>query len=89
MNKINSNYSFDFLKCKTIWFQFLMELNWNPNAINPLELVPDSFGPEVANLLVKARYISQSRNYYLRESDKYMNYLSKGGRPFKRIDNHI
>ena len=73
----------DLKKCKAIWFLFLSELNWNPEAINPLELVPESFWPEVTNFLIEARYIGQSRNYYLRESDKYMNYLSKGGKPYK------
>jgi len=62
---------------------FLTELNWNPNAINPLELVPESFWPEVTDLLIEARYIGQKRNYYLAKSDEYMNYLSKGGSPFK------
>ena len=85
MNNINSDCLSDFSKCKSIWFMFLTELNWNPNAINPLELVPESFWPEVTDLLIEARYIGQKRNYYLVESDKYMNYLSKGGSPF-RVD---
>ena len=83
MNNFDSGCLSDFIKCKSIWFLFLTELNWNPSAINPLELVPESFWPEVTDLLIEARYIGQSRNYYLRESDKYMDYLSKGGRPFK------
>ena len=83
MNNMNSGCLSDFNRCKSIWFLFLTELNWNPNAINPLELVPESFWPEVTDLLIEAQYIGQSRNYYLRESDKYMYYLSKGGRPFK------
>ena len=83
MNNINSDFLSDFKKCKSIWFMFLTELNWNPNAINPLELVPESFWPEVTDLLIEAGYIGQKRNYYLGESDKYMNYLSKGGCPFK------
>ena len=83
MNNINSDFLSDFIKCKSIWFLFLTELNWNTNAINPFELVPESFWPEVYDLLIEARYICQSRDYYLRESDKYMVYLSKGGRPFK------
>ena len=83
MNKLNKEVTSHFISCKSIWFLFLTELNWNPNAINPLEIVPESFWPEVTDLLIEARYIGQSRNYYLRESDKYMNYLSKGGRPFK------
>ena len=83
MNSKNKDCLSDFKKCKSIWFLFLTELNWNHEAINPLELVPESFWPEVTQLLIEARYIGQSRGYYLRESDKYMNYLSKGGRPFK------
>ena len=82
MNKINSDHLSDFNKCKNIWFLFLTELNWNPQAINPLELIPESFWPYVTDLLIEARYIGQNRKYYLRESDKYMNYLSKGGSPF-------
>ena len=83
MNNKNKDCLSDFKKCKSIWFLFLTELNWNHDAINPLELVPKSFFPEVTDLLIEARYIGQSRNYYLRESDKYMDYLSKGGCPFK------
>ncbi len=73
---------YEFKNCKTIWFLFLSELNWNTKAINPLELVPESFWPEVTDLLIEAKYIGQSKEYYLRESDKYMDYLSKGGRPY-------
>tara|TARA_B100000214_G_scaffold174286_1_gene125282 strand:- start:609 stop:884 length:276 start_codon:yes stop_codon:yes gene_type:complete len=83
MNNINLDSLSDFNKCKSIWFLFLTELNWNPNAINPLELVPESFWPKVTDLLIEAKYIGQSRNYYLRESDKYIDHLSKGGRPFR------
>ena len=83
MTSKNKEYLHDFKKCKSIWFLFLTELNWNQDAINPLELVPETFWPEVTDLLIKARYIGQSRKYYLRESDKYMDYLSKGGSPFK------
>ena len=83
MKSKNKDFLSDFKKCKSIWFIFLTELNWNQDAINPLELIPESFWPEVTVLLIKARYIGQSRKYYLRESDKYMDYLSKGGRPFK------
>ena len=53
MNNFNSDCLSDFVKCKSIWFQFLTELNWNPSAINPLELVPESFWPEVTDLLIK------------------------------------
>ena len=83
MNKINKEASSYFIRCKSIWFLFLTELNWNPNAINPLEIVPESFWPEVTDLLIEAKYIGQKREYYLRESDKYIVYLSKGGKPFK------
>ena len=72
----------EFKICKKIWFLFLCELNWNTKAINPLELVPESFWPEVTDLLIEAKYIGQSKDYYLRESDKYMDYLSKGGKPY-------
>ena len=82
MNKIIKENSSDFISCKLIWFLFLTELNWNPQAINPLEIVPESFWPEVADLLIEAKYIGQKREYYLRESDKYIVYLSKGGKPF-------
>ena len=72
----------EFKKCKAIWFLFLSELNWNTKAINPLELVPESFWPEITDLLIEAKYIGQSKEFYLRESDKYMDYLSKGGKPY-------
>ena len=81
MNKIIKENSSDLISCKLIWFLFLTELNWNPQAINPLELVPESFWPEVTDLLIEAKYIGQNREYYLRESDKYIVYLSKGGKP--------
>ncbi len=83
MNNRNTVFSSDFIRCKFIWFLFLTELNWNPKAINPLEIVPASFWPDVTDLLIEARYICQNQEYYLRESDKYMNYLSKGGKPFR------
>tara|TARA_B100000700_G_C14690905_1_gene689858 strand:- start:169 stop:426 length:258 start_codon:yes stop_codon:yes gene_type:complete len=82
MNKINKEAYSDFIKCKLIWFHYLTELNWNPKAINPLEIVPESFWPEVTDLLIECKYIGQNREYYLRESYKYIDYLSKGGRPF-------
>ena len=77
--------SLDFLRCKSIWFLFLTELNWNPKAINPLEIVPESFWPEVTDLLIEAKYIGQKHEFYLSESDKYIEYLSKGGKPFSGI----
>ena len=83
MNKINNYTSSDFIRCQSIWFLFLTELNWNPKAINPLEIVPESFWPEVTDLLIEAKYIGQKREFYLRESDKYIDYLSKGGKPFQ------
>ncbi len=83
MTKIKKIFSSDFIKCKSIWFLFLTELNWNPNAINPLEIVYECFLPEVIDLLIEARYIGQNREYYLNQSDKYIEYLSKGGKPFK------
>ncbi len=83
MNKINNEVSSDFIRCQSIWFLFLTELNWNPKAINPLEIVPESFWPEVTDLLIEAKYIGQKREFYLRESDKYIDYLSKGGKPFQ------
>ena len=82
MNKINKDLSSDFIRCKSIWFLFLSELNWNPKAINPLEIVPESFWPEVTDLLIEAKYIGQNQEYYISESDKYIDYLSKGGKPF-------
>ena len=83
MNNITKDCSSEFIRCKSIWLLFLTELNWNPQAINPLEIVPESFLPEVTDLLFEAKYIGQNQEFYLRESDKYMNYLSKGGQPFK------
>ncbi len=83
--KINAIFLSDFIRCKSIWFLFLTELNWNPKAINPLEIVPEFFPTEVIDLLIEAKYIGQHREYYLRESDKYIDYLSKGGKPFKAI----
>ena len=82
MNKINRETNSDFIRYKSIWFLFLTELNWNPKAINPLEIVPESFWPEVTDLLIECKYIGQDREYYLRESDKYIDYLSRGGKPF-------
>ena len=83
MNNLEADNSSDFIRCKSIWYLFLTELNWNSEAKNPLEIVPESFWPEVINLLIEAKYIGQNKEYYLRESDKYMVYLSKGGCPFK------
>tara|TARA_Y100001968_G_C18875024_1_gene489047 strand:+ start:258 stop:515 length:258 start_codon:yes stop_codon:yes gene_type:complete len=83
MNNLDRDCFSDFFRCKSIWFLFLTELNWNPKAINPLEIVPESFWPEVTDLLIESKYIGQSQEYYLRESDKYMDYLSKGGNPYK------
>ena len=82
MNNLSTELESEFIKCKSIWFIFLTELNWNPQAINPLDIVPESFSPKVTELLIEAKYIGQNQEYYLRESDKYMDYLSKGGKPF-------
>ena len=83
MNNITKDCSSEVISCQFIWYLFLTELNWNPEAINPLEIVPESFWPEVTDFLIEAKYIGQNKNYYLKESDKYMDYLSKGGKPFK------
>ena len=85
MNNSSKITSSDFIRCKSIWFLFLTELNWNPKVINPLDLVPASFWPEVTDLLIQAKYVGQNHEYYRRESDKYIDYLSKGGKPFKGI----
>ena len=85
MNNINKDSLCEFIRCKSIWFGFLTELNWNPKAINPLEIVPESFWPEVTDLLIESKYIGQKREYYIRESEKYIDYLSKGGKPLKGI----
>ena len=82
MNKINNKSASDFMKCQSIWFLFLTELSWDPKAINPLEIVPESFWPDVTDLLVEARYIGQKREYYLKEAHKYISDISKGGKPF-------
>ena len=86
MNSITTDFSSDFIRYKSIWFLFLTELNWNPKAINPLEIMPESFWPEGTDLLIDAKYIGQNKQHYLRESDRYMDYLSKGGKPFKIKD---
>tara|TARA_Y100001968_G_scaffold202520_1_gene185971 strand:+ start:268 stop:522 length:255 start_codon:yes stop_codon:yes gene_type:complete len=83
MNNFSKDILSDFNRCKSIWFQFLIELNWNPKSINPLEIVPESFWPEVTDLLIEAKYIGQNQKHYLIESDRYMVYLSKGGKPYK------
>ena len=84
MNKTKIKCSIsDLNRCKSIWFLFLTELNWNSNAINPLDIIHESFGPELTDFLIDAKYIGQKKEFYLRESDKYMNYLSKGGISYK------
>ena len=85
MNKKNKEITSEFLRCRWIWYLFLIELNGNPKAVNPLEIVPESFWPSVTDLLIKAKYIGQKREYYLCESSKYIEYLSKGGKSFKEI----
>ena len=59
MNNITIRGSSEFITCKSIWFLFLTELNWNINAINPLDIISDSFGPGVTGLLIEAKYINQ------------------------------
>lgn len=69
---------YEFTRCHYIWFGFLIELNWNPDAVNPLECVYQSFWPEVYELLKKAKYVEQTQAYYLSQSDKYCDQLGKG-----------
>ena len=85
MNNKNIKSCSEFLRCRKIWFLFLIELNGNPKAVNPLEIVPESFWPSVTDLLIKAKYIGQNQEYYLCESRKYIDYLSKGGKAFEGI----
>ena len=85
MNKVNREINSDFIRCKSIWFLFLTELNWNAQAINPLEIFAESSCSEIIDLLIECKYIGQNRKYYLSESHKYIDYLSKGGIPFKGI----
>ena len=66
MNNTSEYCLTEFKKCKSIWFLFLSELNWNPNAINPLELVPEPFWPELFNLLIETRYIGHKRSFFQR-----------------------
>ena len=70
----------EFNSCQWIWHLYLCELNWNPQAINPLEIIPESFWSDVADLLKQENYIGHSQDYYLKQSDKYVEFLSKGGR---------
>jgi len=65
MNKIVKETSFDFISCKLIWFLFLTEYNWNPQAISPLEIVPESFWSEVIDLLIEAKYMANKREFFL------------------------
>ena len=76
---------YEFTRCKLMWFTYLQELNWNPKAINPLDRVAEiysSFWPEVVSLLEKNGYIGMPHEHYLKESDKYCDYLGKGGKPY-------
>tara|TARA_Y100001968_G_scaffold146934_1_gene134393 strand:+ start:223 stop:480 length:258 start_codon:yes stop_codon:yes gene_type:complete len=72
----------EFMRCQWIWHLYLCELNWNHQAINPLEIVPESFWPEVTDLLKQENYIGHSQDFYLKQSDIYVEFLSKGGRGF-------
>tara|TARA_Y100001968_G_scaffold308769_1_gene327940 strand:- start:737 stop:1003 length:267 start_codon:yes stop_codon:yes gene_type:complete len=72
----------EFENCKWIWSLYLCELNWNNKAVNPLEIVPESFWPEITDRLIEGKYIGQDREYYLNQSRKYTAYLGKGGMPY-------
>ncbi len=67
---------------KKIWHIYLCELNWNPKAVNPLDIVPESFCPEATDLLKELKYMGRTQRFYLNKSDQYSDYLSKGGKPF-------
>ncbi len=76
---------YEFTRCKLMWFSYLQELNWNPKTINPLERVAEiysSFWPEVVVLLQENGYTGMPHEHYLKESGKYCDYLSKGGKPY-------
>ena len=69
---------YEFTRCHYIWFNFLLELNGNPKAVNPLECIYQSFWPEVCELLKEAKYIGQTQEFYLSQSDKYCDQLGRG-----------
>ena len=73
---------YEFNRCEYIWRQFLIELNWNNRAVNPLDCINQSFWPQVFELLKEAKYIDQTQEFYLHESDKYNDYLGKGGKGY-------
>ena len=75
----------EFEQCKWIWYLYLCELNWNPQAVNPLEIVPESFWPCVTDLLIENKFIGQNKEFYLKKSDEYICYLSAGGKPFRKV----
>ena len=79
MTQISPQYALE--RYKWIWHSYLCELNWNPKAVNPLDIVPESFWPEVSELLKEFKYVGQSQRFYLKKSDEYADYLSKGGKP--------
>ena len=78
----NQTIQEEFERCKWIWYLYLCELNWNYKAINPLEILYEFYGHELSNLLREAKFIGQNQEFYLNQSDKYIDFLSKGGRPY-------
>ena len=69
---------YEFSRCHFIYYNYLIELNWKPDAVNPLECIEESFWPEVFKLLKEAKYIGQTQEFYLAQSDKYCDQLGKG-----------
>ena len=81
----SSYHQYEFTCYKCMWFNYMLELNWDPTATNPLERVAEVYSsvwPEVIALLEDAHFIGMPQDYYLQESDKYCDYLGKGGKPF-------
>ena len=81
---LNNKNKYEFECCEWIWFLYLRELNWRPEASNPLDIIHQSLCSETTESLIKARYILQTQDFYLKESDKYIDYLGKGGKPFSK-----
>ena len=67
-----------FICCRRIWYNFLVELNQNPNSLNPLDIIYQSLDYDVIKLLRTHKYICQNKYYYNRKSREYMIYLSNG-----------
>ena len=80
----DKNIEYEFERCKWIWSLYLCELNWNNKAVNPLELAPESFWPEITDRLIEGNYIGKNREYYLKQSLEYTAYLGRGGKPYPR-----